>query len=503
MPRRPIKRILIANRGEIAVRIIRACRELGVTAIAVYSDLDRTAFHVRRANEAYPLGGSTLAESYLNAEKILEIASRVSADAIHPGYGFFSENAPFVAQVERTKMKFIGPTSEAIRILGDKTEARRRARSLGIPVIPGTEDTLQSAEEALGAARGIGYPVLLKAAAGGGGRGMRVVHSEGEMAAAFSAAQSEAAKAFHDGRVYLEKLVTNPRHVEIQVLADHFGHTIHLGERECSIQRRHQKVIEESPSTALDDATRRSMGEAAVELVRSVSYRNAGTVEFIVDQERNFYLLEVNTRLQVEHPVTEAVTGVDLVARQILIAGGAPLGLRQEDIHARGHAIECRIYAEDPVNDFLPDTGQLERYVPPEGPRVRVESGYRPGDRVHLNYDALLAKVITWGATRPEAVAAMKRSLAEFHIAGVKTTLPFCQFVLSQAMFLKGDYHTGFVQEYFKPERLYREGHRETIAAAIVAALARDRQVHTGSTQRDEVSQDPSKWKNKRLDTYR
>ncbi len=504
MPRRPIRRILIANRGEIAVRIIRACRELGITAIAVFSDLDRTAFHVRRANEAYALGGSTLSETYLDGEKIVAIAKRAGADAIHPGYGFLSENAGFAARVEEAGLRFIGPSAEAIRALGDKMAARSRARALGIPTVPGTMEALRDARHAAHVAAETTYPVLLKAAAGGGGRGMRIVRSAEEMESAFVAAQSESAKAFGDGRLYLERLIEKPRHVEIQVLADGAGNTVYLGERECSIQRRHQKLIEESPSPAIDESTRRRMGEAAVALANDAGYRNAGTFEFILDQNGQFYLLEVNTRLQVEHPVTEVVTGIDLVAWQIRIAGGAPLTLTQADIRPRGHAIECRINAEDPSNNFMPDTGMLERYVPPEGPRVRVESGYRPGDRVQLNYDALLAKVICWGATRSEAIAAMKRALAEFHIGGVRTTIPFAQFVLSQAMFLKGMYHTGFIEEYFRPDTVYREGERAARAAALIAALTRDRNLHgAGGNGTAPGEGARNAWKKNRLDSHR
>ncbi len=504
MTRRPIRRILIANRGEIAVRIVRACRELGITAIAIYSDLDRTAFHVRRADEAYALGGSALGDTYLDGEKIVAMARRVRADAIHPGYGFLSENAAFAAKVEQAGMRFIGPTAEAIRKLGDKMEARSRARALGIPTVPGTQDALRDATHAARVSEETGYPVLLKAAAGGGGRGMRIVRSTAEMESAFSAAQSEAAKAFGDGRLYLERLIAHPRHVEIQILADGAGRTVFLGERECSIQRRHQKLIEESPSPAIDDVTRRQMGEAAVALATDAGYRNAGTVEFILDPQGKFYLLEVNTRLQVEHPVTEVVTGIDLVAWQIRIASGSPLRFTQDDIRPRGHAIECRINAEDPENNFMPDTGVLERYVPPEGPRVRVESGYRPGDRVQMNYDALLAKVISWGETRADAIAAMKRALAEFHVGGIQTTIPFAQFVLSHPAFVKGAYHTGFVEEHFRPKAVDGNGEGGMRVAALMAALTRDRHLHVAGSNGGPRNEDArNTWKKNRLDMHR
>ncbi|MCU0411410.1 MAG: acetyl-CoA carboxylase biotin carboxylase subunit [Bacteroidetes bacterium] len=504
MPHRPIKRILIANRGEIAVRIIRACRELGITAVAVYSDVDRSALHVRRANQAVALGGATSGESYLNKTKLLEAARKARVDAVHPGYGFLSENADFAEAVEHAGFKFIGPPPSAIRTLGDKTEARKRARELGVPTVPGTVEPLVDAGQAFDVAGAVGYPVLLKAAAGGGGRGMRIVNSEDEMPSAFATAHSEALNAFGDGRLYLEKLIENPRHVEVQVLADSHGSVLHLGERECSVQRRHQKVVEESPSPIIDEAMRAQMGDAAVTLARSAGYVNAGTVEFIVDAKKNFYFLEVNTRLQVEHPVTELVTGIDLVAEQIRIAGGGRLEQRQAEIRQRGHAIECRVYAEDPANRFLPSTGTLERYVLPEGPRVRVDNGYRQGDMVNLYYDPLLAKVVTWGRTRKESIAAMKRSLAEFHIGGVRSTIPFCQFVLSHGRFLKGDYDTGFVAMYFAPEALYREGNRAQVAAAIMAARAKARM--TGVAPGDDATfttQRSREWKKNRHATLR
>jgi acetyl-CoA carboxylase biotin carboxylase subunit len=504
MPHRPIKRILIANRGEIAVRIVRACRELGITAVAVYSDIDRTALHVRRAHQAVSLGGATSAESYLNKEKIFDAAKRAHVDAIHPGYGFLSENADFADETVRLGFKFIGPPGSAIRVLGDKTEARQRARSLGVPTVPGTMEPLNDESEAKKIGSRIGYPVLLKAAAGGGGRGMRIVSSVDEMAAAFTQARSEAERAFGDGRLYLEKLIENPRHVEIQVLADSHGTTIQLGERECSIQRRYQKVVEESPSPIVDEQLRSKMGDAAITLIRSSEYVNAGTVEFIVDENKNFYFLEVNTRLQVEHPITELVTGIDLVAEQIHIAGGSRISMKQSDLRMNGHAVECRIYAEDPTNKFLPSAGVLERYVLPEGPRTRVDNGYRYGDVIQLFYDPLLAKVSTWGRTRKEAIATMKRALAEFHIGGLQTTIPFCQFVLSHAAFLKGEYNTGFLKTYFSPETLYREGNRAVIAAAIMAARKKARlQSPNESRITDHGRRCESTWIKKRLDTFR
>jgi acetyl-CoA carboxylase, biotin carboxylase subunit len=493
-----IKKILIANRGEIAIRIARACRELGIPVVAIYSDADRSALHVRMADEAYGLGGVKVSESYLKQESIIDIARACGADAIHPGYGLLSENKDFAKRVEESGLIFIGPPSEAIGRLGDKTAARALARSLGVPTIQGTTGSLGSDSEALAQAEAVGFPVLLKAAAGGGGKGMRIVSRAEEFPSMLRSARSEAKSSFGDDRVYVEKYIANPRHVEMQILADAHGNASYLGERDCSIQRRHQKVIEESPSPIMDPDLRKTMGEAAVRVVLAGGYRNAGTVEFLVDQEKNFYFLEVNTRLQVEHPVTELVTGIDLVKEQISIAEGKPLSYDQKAISLGRHAIECRIYAEDPENQFLPSTGTLALYDPPEGPRVRVDNGMRQGDKVELFYDPLLAKVITWGPTRQDAIATMQRALGEFRVAGVSTTIPFCQFVLANREFQAGRYTTHFVEEHFT-KRSHEHSAEEQVNAAILAALFfSQRQQGPEKGGQDPKANGLSRWKQRR-----
>jgi propionyl-CoA carboxylase alpha chain len=499
----PIKRILIANRGEIAVRIIRACREMDICAVAVFSDVDRKSLHVVMADEAYPLGGSTPAQSYLNQEKILQRARMSNVDAIHPGYGFLAENPSFAKRVEEEGLRFIGPSSKSISLMGDKTEARRTARKLGIPTISGTADPIQDEGDGLRFAVDIGFPILLKAAAGGGGKGMRTVRSSEEFPSSFRSAQSEAKTAFGDERVYIEKFLEAPRHIEVQILADAYGNTIYLGERECSIQRRHQKVIEESPSTAVDQKLRKTLGEAAVALAKAASYANAGTIEFLLDQQHNFYFLEMNTRLQVEHPVTEAITGIDLVKEQIRVAEGQELRINQSDIKLHGHAIECRICAEDPENNFLPSTGSLLRYQPPEG-KIRVENGFRQGDELSVYYDSLLSKVISWGTTRDEAIASMKRALSEFAIEGVKSTIPFCQFVLDHDAFRTGDFDTQFVEKHFSRAQAEIERSEEKLAAVILAVLLTDRQQRLSSAAKsDGLAKSASQWKSLRKESYR
>lgn len=501
-----IRRVLIANRGEVALRVIRACREMGITSVAVFSDPDRSALHVQMADEAYALGGVSARESYLNQEKILEIALRARIDAIHPGYGFLSENGQFVKKVEEAGLIFIGPSSEAIARLGDKMAARKIADSLGIPTVAGTIEPLASANDGRMIASSIGYPVLLKAAAGGGGKGMRVVQSDDEFLSAFTMAQSEARNAFDDDRVYIEKYISHPRHVEIQLLGDLCGNVVHFGERECSIQRRHQKVLEESPSPIVNDTLRAQLGEAAVTLARAAGYTSAGTVEFLLDADRKFYFLEVNTRLQVEHPVTEFVTGIDLVKSQLEIAMGRPLPWKQEDISLHGHAMEARIYAEDPRNNFFPSTGTLRMYSLPQGPRVRVDNGLRQGDVVSIHYDPLLAKLIVLGRTRAEAIETMKRALAEFIVAGVRTTIPFCEFVLNHERFRSGNFDTHFVSEYFSPRVLDENDERFLIPAAIGAVLMKLRRhtVTPASSSLQAISAPPiSLWKKRREETYR
>lgn len=440
---------MIANRGEIAVRVARACRDAGKTSVAVYSDPDRTAFHVRSADEAYALGGITSAESYLIQDKIIAIAKKCGAEAIHPGYGFLSENYRFAQLCRDNEIIFIGPPPDVIRLLGDKLEARRMAVKAGLPIAPASEHDLNHLDKAKAEAQKIGYPVLIKAAAGGGGKGMRIVHHPEELEAALKTAGSEAKSAFGDSRVYMEKYISNPRHIEIQILADSHGNVVYLGERECSIQRRHQKIIEESPSPVVTEKLRARMGEAAVSLARAAGYIGAGTVEFLVDEKLDFYFLEVNTRLQVEHPVTELVTGIDLVVEQIRIAQCEKLSFSQEDIVRRGHAIEWRVYAEDAAAGFMPSTGHLAAYHEPAGPGVRVDSGFVAGDSVSIYYDPLIAKLITWGKDRSEAISRLKRALAEYTVHGVETNIAFGLAVIDNDNFRAGNLSTHFIEKEF------------------------------------------------------
>jgi acetyl-CoA carboxylase biotin carboxylase subunit len=472
------KRILIANRGEIAVRVIRACRELGVETVAVYSEADRTALHVQYADYAYPIGPPPAAESYLASPKLIEVAKKSGAEAIHPGYGFLAENTTFARACHQEGIVFIGPTPEAIEQMGDKVTARSIMQKAGVPVVPGT-DILSSEEEVLGAVEGIGLPVMFKASAGGGGKGMRLVHSAEEVVSALRAVRSEAKSSFGDDRMYVEKFIDKPRHVEVQVLADTLGHTIHLYERECSIQRRHQKVIEESPSLAIDNATREAMGKVAVEAAKTVHYVGAGTVEFLVDAHRNFYFLEMNTRIQVEHPVTEMVTGVDLVKAQIEIAAGEPLAFKQKDIRQRGWAIECRIYAEDPNKDFFPSPGRIEVLRVPGGSGIRDDSGVFEGWEVSLFYDPMISKLVAWGRTRDEAIQRMQRALGEYIIEGITTNIPFHRWALQHPLFLAGDFDTGFIgKEYHGLSVEEDHLHREVILAAAALAAYKREQAH-------------------------
>lgn len=441
------KKILIANRGEIAIRVMRACREMNISTVAVYSEADRTAQHVRYADEAFLLGPAAANESYLVKEKIIDIAKQSGAEAIHPGYGFLAENAEFAHMVQQSGLVFIGPNPETIRLLGDKMTARDTMARANVPIVPGIKNAISSAEEAKTIADNIGYPVLLKAAAGGGGKGMRVVREAKELPQLFKMARSEAKSAFGDDRVYIEKYLESPRHIEFQVIADQHGNVVHLGERECSIQRRHQKVIEESPSPIMDEALRRKMGETAINAARASNYINAGTVEFLVDKNRNFYFLEVNTRLQVEHPVTEMVTGIDLAREQIRIAAGLPLSFSAEDVVMSGSAIECRIYAEDPENNFMPSIGAIQSYREPNGPGIRVDSGLAKGDKVSIYYDPLISKLICWGRTRTEAIERTRRALEEYAISGVSTAIPFHKKVMNHPDFVSGNFSTHFIEE--------------------------------------------------------
>lgn len=444
----PIARVLIANRGEIAVRIIRACHELGLTAVAVYSDADAQALHVQLADEAYPLGASAPHESYLCQRKLLDVAQRARVDAIHPGYGFFSENADFAAAVVAAGIAWVGPAPDVIRALGSKTAARRLAEQAQVPIVPGTTTPLRDAAAAETTAAQIGYPVLLKAAAGGGGKGMRVVAQASDCARAFALAQGEAVSAFGNGDLYVEKLIVAPHHVEVQILADQQAHVVHLGERECSIQRRHQKIIEETPSPFITPETRTAMTAAAVRLAQTAGYTSAGTVEFLVDAEQRFYFLEVNTRLQVEHPITELVTGLDLVQLQLRIAAGEPLPFAQADVQPRGHALECRICAEDPAHNFAPVPGTIAALREPAGPGVRWESGIYAGFTVPMEYDPLLGKLCTWAATRHEAIARMARALRELQLHGTTTNIPFLAALLQHPDFQAGCTTTDFLERH-------------------------------------------------------
>jgi acetyl-CoA carboxylase, biotin carboxylase subunit len=441
------RKILIANRGEVAVRILRACREMGIGSVAVYSEADRASLHVRLADEAFPIGPSPARESYLMVDKLLGVARYAGCDALHPGYGFLAENPDLARACAKAGITFIGPSAEAMELLGSKTAARQLARNVGTPTVPGTMDPLENAAVAEKTAREIGYPVVLKAVAGGGGKGMRLVESEAQLASAWRDAASEALNAFGDGRMYLEKFLLHPRHVEIQVLGDQHGHMVHLGERECSIQRRYQKVLEESPSPIMTPELRRAMGEAAVRLARAGGYGNAGTCEFLVDAARNFYFLEMNTRLQVEHPVTEMVTSLDLVKLQIRIAAGEPLPVSQEQILQRGHAIECRIYAEDPDNNFFPSPGKILERRAPTGPGIRLDDGVYAGWTVPTDYDPILGKLIVWGGDRTEAIARLRRALEEYYVSGIRTNVGLFRRILTEPDFVRGDIHTRWLDE--------------------------------------------------------
>jgi len=462
-----ISKVLVANRGEIAVRVLRTCRELGLGTVAVFSEADREAPHVRYADEAYCIGPPPAQESYLRGERIIRVALDSGTQAIHPGYGFLAESPAFARACAEAGLTFVGPSPEAMELLGDKTAARRVARDLGIPVIEGSARTLDD-EELLDAADRLGYPVVLKAIAGGGGMGIRVAHSRAELEAAIPIARREAKAAFGDDEVYLERLVEDARHIEVQLLGDAHGHVIHLGERECSIQRRHQKLIEEAPSRAVDARMRRRMCQAAVRIGQAVGYVGAGTVEFLLDSEGNFYFLEVNPRLQVEHTVTEAVTGVDIVKEQLRIAAGRELRYAQEDVRPQGWALECRILAEDPSQGFIPTTGCITRLIEPGGPGIRVDSGICEGLTITPYYDSLLAKLVAWGKTRAVAIVRMRRALEEYRIIGITTNLELYRALLDSPRFLGGQFHTRFLEEHFlSPE----PGSEDHLAAALTAAL--------------------------------
>jgi acetyl-CoA carboxylase biotin carboxylase subunit len=491
-------KVLIANRGEIAVRIIRACRELGIETVAVYSEADRQALHVRYADEAYLLGPAPSRESYLRGDKILEIAHRSGASAIHPGYGFLAERADFAQACIDEGLAFIGPKPSAIAAMGDKAVARSTVSSAGVAVVPGTEGEGSLGDlDLIALAPQIGFPLLIKATAGGGGKGMREVRSLDEVPALIHSARREAEAAFGDGNVYLEKLVEGARHIEIQILADQFGNTLYLGERECSLQRRHQKLLEEAPSPFVgdDEDLRSRMGQVAVRAADSVGYVNAGTIEFLVDKDKNFYFLEMNTRLQVEHPVTEMVTGLDIVKEQIRIARGRPMRYAQEGIRLNGWAIECRINAEDPYNDFLPSTGQITHILMPTGPGVRIDTGIYPGFEISPYYDSLISKLIVWGETRAEAILRMRRALEEYKLVGVRTNIPFHQNLMDSHRFMGGQFDTRFVEERFSMDAAGGNRDFNPEAAAILATLVAHRQTRRAANIVQRGARDTSNWK--------
>jgi acetyl-CoA carboxylase biotin carboxylase subunit len=490
-----INKVLIANRGEIAVRILRGCRDEGITSVCLYSDCDKTALHARMADEVYYVGPSPSIDSYLRQDRIIDIAKKSGADGIHPGYGFLAENSEFAKLCEDNGLIFIGPKARTIALLGDKLQARKLALNSDLPVVPGAEFDNTDSARIKDIASEIGYPVLIKAAAGGGGKGMRIVENESALSESIESAIREAGAAFGDGRVFLEKYLVKPRHIEIQIFADLHGNAVYLGERECSIQRRHQKVIEESPSPVVTDELRARMGHAAVNIVKASGYVGAGTVEFLVDQDLNFYFLEVNTRLQVEHPVTEMVTGIDLVREQLRVARGEPLSFKQDDIKPRGHAIECRIYAEDPHHNFMPSTGKIIAYREPSGPGIRVDSGVVAGSEIPLYYDPIISKMIVWGNDRMEAIDRTLRALIEYRISGLQTTLGFSCSVMRNHSFQMGDYTTDFIDREF-PDRVFgcAKGDprkKAAIAATIYEYISRQT---TSTGRKKETVQSKSGW---------
>lgn len=464
-----MKKILVANRGEIAIRVMKTAQKMGIKTVAVYSTADRNAPHVKFADEAVWIGEAPSSQSYLLGDKIIEAAKSLNADAIHPGYGFLSENADFAEEAEKNGIIFIGPKSHAIKIMGSKLAAKDAVKAYNIPMVPGIDEAIADIEKAKQAATAIGFPILIKASAGGGGKGMRVVESEADFESQMNRAVSEAVAAFGDGSVFIEKYVASPRHIEIQVMADSHGNILYLFERECSIQRRHQKVVEEAPSAVLTPELRQKMGEAAVLVAKSCDYLGAGTVEFLLDENNNFYFLEMNTRLQVEHPVTELITGTDLVELQIRVARGEVLTIKQEDLKIKGHALELRVYAEDPLNDFLPSVGHLDVYQLPVGEGIRVDNGFEQGMDVPIYYDPMLAKLITYGNTREEAIQLMIKAIEDYQVEGVHTTLPFGKFVFEHDAFRSGKFDTHFVKKYYSPEILKEQAGNEAEIAALIA----------------------------------
>jgi acetyl-CoA carboxylase biotin carboxylase subunit len=464
-----MKKILVANRGEIAIRVMRTAKKMGIKTVAVFSEADRNALHVKYADEAVCIGPAPSNQSYLRGDKIIEVAKSLHVDGIHPGYGFLSENADFAELAEKNNIIFIGPRSKAIKMMGDKLAAKDAVKDYNIPMVPGADRTVTDPKEAVEIAKEIGFPILIKAAAGGGGKGMRVVEKEKDVEEQMKRAISEATSAFGDGSVFVEKYVTLPRHIEIQVMADSHGNILHFFERECSIQRRHQKVVEEAPSAVLTPELREKMGQAAISVARSCDYLGAGTVEFLLDANHNFYFLEMNTRLQVEHPVTEWISGVDLVELQIKVARGEKLDIKQDDLKINGHALELRVYAEDPLNDFLPSVGNLEVYRLPVGENIRVDNGFEEGMDIPIYYDPMLSKLITYGSTREEAIELLIKAIDNYHVKGVETTLPFGRFVCEHDAFRSGNFDTHFVKDYYSPSLLEEQHHKEAELAAKIA----------------------------------
>lgn len=489
-----IKKILVANRGEIAIRVMRSARELGIKTVAVYSDADKMLPHASYADEAVNIGPAVASESYLVQDKIIAACKQTGADAIHPGYGFLSENASFAERVEKEGLIFIGPSPEAIRIMGDKLTSKQTVQKFNVPLVPGMDEPINDVEKAKKVANEIGYPVMIKASAGGGGKGMRIVHDPKDFVEQMDRAMSEARNSFGNDEVFIEKFISSPKHIEVQILGDQHGNIVYLFERECSIQRRHQKVVEEAPSAVLTAERRKQIGEAAVNVAKSCNYYGAGTVEFIADENLDFYFLEMNTRLQVEHPVTELITGVDLVKEQIHIANGKKLSFTQDDLTIHGHSLEVRVYAEDPENNFLPDTGKLKTYIRPQGAGVRVDDGYEQGQEVSIYYDPMIAKLITYGKDRSEAIDRMRRAIAEYQITGVKTTLPFCDFVLTHTEFIDGSFTTKFVESHYNPEVLKTKPSKEAneIAALIANELVNKSVKKVAKAEQRETR---SKWK--------
>ncbi len=489
------KKILIVNRGEIAVRIIRACREMGITSAAIYSEADKHSLHILLADESYFIGEAPASSSYLNKQKIIDLAKKVNADAIHPGYGFFSENPDFIKEVEKSGINFIGPSSQSVKMMGNKTEARKLMQKNNVPIVPGTTKPIKDINEGIKSSRVIGYPVLIKASAGGGGKGMRKISSEVEFEDAFDSTKREALKAFGNEDIYIEKYIESPRHIEVQIIADKFGNYVHMFERECSIQRRHQKIIEEAPSHFVDPVTRNKITNAAINAAKACNYFNAGTIEFLMDKNKNFYFLEMNTRLQVEHPVTETITGIDLVKEQISIAAGNKLSFKQDDLSINGHAIECRIYAEDPENNFLPSIGKITEYIEPSGPGIRVDGGFITGSEISLYYDPLISKVICFGRDRNSAITKMKRALSEYHIAGLITNIYFLKGILKQKDFIKGNFDINYVErEYLNEQKDEKELSEIEKAAALISTIIKNDTSSNGKVLISKNQSSLNKW---------